>query len=190
MSAPDADCPPEVAEHAALTVAYVERALGVRLEFNSETLPVLDHYLRGVPAGQAATVALVASTAGAYFGEVVRHHVGGRWELGAGTPEGWRFILPTGLSFLPARYALGAITRGQGQDGAAETDELADLDSPDMLREMIDNAIAAMGDIEEDVFYSLCGRLDTLEHLHEVVAAHAAQAMDRRAAESGEPIEN
>ena len=34
-----------------------------------------------------------------------------------------------------------------------------------------------MGDVSVDDYYSLCGRLDTLEHVHEVLVAVAAQMM-------------
>ena len=164
---------------------YVKRALGVRLEYDSDTLPILDHYMRAVPADQVATVALVATTAGAYFGEVVRNHIGGRWDISTGDPTTWRFILPSGISFVPARYALAAVIRGAGEDA----EEPAEIDAPSLLRQLLDDAVASMAEVSEETFYSLCGRLDTLEHLHEVVAAYAAQEIDRRAAASAEPDE-
>jgi hypothetical protein len=34
-----------------------------------------------------------------------------------------------------------------------------------------------MGEVSVDDYYSLCGRLDTLEHVHEVLVAVAAQMM-------------
>jgi hypothetical protein len=171
---PTAGCPPNVAEFAGQTVAYVERALGVRLAYDSETLPVLDHYLRGVPTDRSEAVVLVAATSGAYFGEVVRRHLGGRWDVTAADPLGWRFILPTALSFTPGQLVLAAISRSD-VDGAAE------IDLPDLLRPILEDTLAAMGEVTEDVYYSLCGRLDTLEHLHEVVAAMAASKLAERA---------
>lgn len=175
------ECPPKVAEYAAQTVAYVERALGVRLSYDSETLPVLDHYLRNVPAERAEMVELVAVTAGAYFGEVVRHHIGGRWDLSAGEPLGWRFILPTALSIVPGQLVLAAIA-------CAEVDGDADIDVPALLRPLIEETLGGMGEVSQEIFYSLCGRLDTLEHLHEVVAAFAAQKLARDAA--GDPADD
>ena len=70
-----------VREYAEQAVAYVRRAVGVALEYDSDTLPLLDHYLRTVPelsAGQPATLKLVLATSGAYFGEVVRRLGGPR----------------------------------------------------------------------------------------------------------------
>ena len=94
--------PAKVAEYAAQAVAYVQRALGLTLEFDSDTLPLLDHYLRNVPQDQTATLELVVVTAGAYFGEVVRRRLGGRWDVTAESAQDWRMILPTGVSFSPA----------------------------------------------------------------------------------------
>jgi len=37
--------------------------------------------------------------------------------------------------------------------------------------------LARMGEVSVEDYYSLCGRLDTLEHVHEVLVAVAAQMM-------------
>lgn len=160
---------PAIHEYAAQTVTYVERALGVALAFDSDTLPLLDHYLRTVPTEQAATVELVVATAAAYFGEVVRRHIGGRWESLDERPEDWRFVLPTGLRFAPAGYVAAAIA--QREPGEFDTG----LEAPGKLRGYVEAALARMSPVSEDEFYSLCGRLDTLEHLHEVLVAVAAE---------------
>lgn len=168
MTEAEPSCPPQVADYAAQVVAYVERAVGVTLTYDSETLPVLDHYLRQVPTGKEEALTLIVATAGAYFGEVVRRHIGGRWDLAAGDPTGWKFVLPTALSFVPARLTLAAITR-------SPADDEPDIDVPAVIRQLIDDALATMAEMNEETFYSLCGRLDALEHLHEVVTAFAAQ---------------
>src|SRR5580692_8675382 len=49
----DEGAPERVREYADQVVAYVRRALGVTLEYDSDTLPLLDHYLRTVPAADA-----------------------------------------------------------------------------------------------------------------------------------------
>ena len=58
---------------------------------------------------------LVALTAGAYFGEVVRRRLGGRWETGGDDIE-WRVVLPTGLNFAPAGFVAA------GRDLAVEVE--------------------------------------------------------------------
>lgn len=166
----DAPVPSRVSEYANQVVAYVRNALGVTLEYDSNTLPVLDHYLRTVPDGVPATMKLVIATSGAYFGEVVRRRLGGRWEMAADDIE-WRVVLPTGLNFAPAGFVAAAIAQA----------DLADLDSefdaPPRMKEHVERALERMGGVSVEDYYSLCGRLDTLEHVHEVLVAVAAQMM-------------
>jgi hypothetical protein len=161
-----------VREYADQAVSYVRRALGIQLEYDSNTLPVLDHYLRTVPEDQPAALQLVVATSGAYFGEVVRHHLGGRWEFAEAEKEAeWRIVLPTGLTFSPIGFVAAAIARA----------DLEDLDSeiaaPPRMLPYVQRALARMGEVSVDDYYSLCGRLDTLEHVHEVLVAVAAQMM-------------
>ncbi|HTL37380.1 MAG TPA: hypothetical protein VL326_29805 [Kofleriaceae bacterium] len=166
----DDPVPARVREYAEQAVAYVKRALGVPLEYDSDTLPVLDHYLRSVPEEQMATMQLVISTAGAYFGEVVRRRLGGRWE--AGDDEGtWRVVLPTGISFSPLGIVAAAIAQADLPDVDSE------IDAPPRMRPFLQQALQRMGEVSIEDYYSLCGRLDTLEHVHEVLVAVAAQMM-------------
>jgi hypothetical protein len=176
MTEPDA----RITEYAAQAVAYVQRALGLTLEYDSDTLPLLDHYLRTVPADQPEAIELVMLTAGAYFGEVVRRRLGGRWDTTEEEPREWRVILPTGVSFSPAGFAAAAITH-------AELEDLdTTMDAPPRMRTYLAEALARMGEVTEDEFYSLCGRLDTLEHVHEVLVAVAARMLGEQEAEEGE----
>ena len=156
-------------EYAAQTVAYVQRAVGVELAFDSDTLPLLDHYLRTVPTDQPATTRLIVATAAAYFGEVVVRHLGGRWEATADDLGAWRVVLPTGLSFSPAGMVGAAIARAE----VADLDTT--LDAPPKMQPYVEQALARMSPVTTDEFYSLCGRLDTLEHVHEVLVTVAAQ---------------
>jgi hypothetical protein len=162
--------PTRVREYADQAVSYVRRALGIQLEYDSNTLPVLDHYLRNVPEDQPAALQLVVATSGAYFGEVVRQRLGGRWELADQEAE-WRIVLPTGLNFSPVGFVAAAIARA----------DLADLDSeiaaPPRMLPYVQRALARMGEVTIEDYYSLCGRLDTLEHVHEVLVAIAAQML-------------
>jgi hypothetical protein len=158
--------PKQVADFAQQAVDYVHRALGIEVEYDSDTLPVVDHYLSQVPRDQPEATTLAAIATGAYFGEVVRRHVGGRWEA-EGEPEGWRVVLPIGVSFCPAAVVLAAILRQDSAD--------AEFYIPAPLTSYAEATLARMGEVTEDVYYSLCGRLDTLEHLHEVLVAVAAE---------------
>lgn len=172
--------PVRVREYADQTVTYVRRALGITLEYDSDTLPLLDHYLRTIDqelgAEQPATVQLVVATSGAYFGEVVRRRLGGRWELGPDPTDpsaeaAWRVVLPTGLNFSPAGFVAAAIAQ-------ADLDDLdSEFDAPPRMRPYVQQALERMGEVSVEDYYSLCGRLDTLEHVHEVLVAVAAQMM-------------
>jgi len=162
--------PERVREYADQVVAYVRRALGVTLEYDSDTLPLLDHYLRTVPGEQAATLELVVATSGAYFGEVVRRRLGGRWEA-QGEEQHWRVVLPTGLNFSPAGFVASAIAQADLEDLDSE------IDAPPRMLPYVQQALQRMGEVSVEDYYSLCGRLDTLEHVHEVLVAVAAQMM-------------
>ena len=162
--------PARVREYADQAVAYVRRALGVALEYDSDTLPLLDHYLRTVPSDQPATMQLVIATSGAYFGEVVRRRLGGRWEV-MGEESDWRVVLPTGLNFSPLGFVASAIAQADIDDVDSE------IDAPARMRPYVQQTLARMGEVSVEDYYSLCGRLDTLEHVHEVLVAVAAQMM-------------
>lgn len=168
------DAPPGVVqEYAEQAIAYVQRSLKMTLEYDSETLPVLDHYLRSIPQDRtttAATTELIVVTAGAYFGEVVRRLLGGRWELSE-EPKLWRLVLPAGISFAPAGLAASAIV--QSELGDLDTA----LDAPPRMKPYLEQALERMGGVSEDAYFSLSGRLDTIEHLHEVLVSVAAQLL-------------
>ena len=166
----DEPVPPRIREYADQAVDYVRRALGVAVEYDSDTLPLLDHYLHQVDTSQPDTLKLVIATAGAYFGEVVRRRLGGRWEVGAEDGD-WRVVLPTGLNFSPAGVVASAIAQADLEDHDSE------LDAPPRMRPYVQQTLARMGEVSIEDYYSLCGRLDTLEHVHEVLVAVAAQML-------------
>lgn len=177
------DSPRQIIEFAARTVDQVRAVIGVELGYDSETLPVVDHYLSTVPADQAATVRLIAAATGAYFGEVVRRLLGGRWELEESQPLHARMILSWGLSFAPAGIVAAAIL--ENDDIGAVGDVMGgDIDTgfqvPDVIRSHIQETLARMSPVSDSDYYSLCCRLDTLEHLQEVMLATMAQAQRKR----------
>jgi hypothetical protein len=209
--ADDGSGPVQVLEFASQAVEYVRRALGVTLEYDSETLPILDHYLRQVVSAtparprngvQTSTNELVAATAGAYFGEVVRRRLGGSWTLPSEDPNSWRLVLPSGLWFWPSAMAMAAILGPDGDIAASkrdkdeEDDDVVDaepglhesgdddeddedgwdasLQVPEPLRSHVARVLDGMADVSEEEYYSLCCRLDTLEHIQAVLVAMAS----------------
>lgn len=170
---------PTVEDFARQAVEYVRRALGMTLAYDSDTLPVLDHYLRTVEGVEPAALELIVVTAGAYFGETVRQVLGGRWEAQADNAGDWRVVLATGLSFSPVGFVAAAIARGDVDDFDTT------IDAPARMRPYVEEAMARMGQVSEDEYYSLCGRLDTLEHLHETLVGVAASMLGDAATADG-----
>lgn len=179
MTQDASDQPRQILEFAARTVDQVRAAIGVELSYDSETLPIVDHYLQNIPRDQFATIRLIAAATGAYFGEVVRRHLGGRWDLDERKPLEARLILSWGLSFAPAGVVAAAILSSD------EVDDIAmgrgDIDTgfrvPDLIQSHVSDTLARMSPVSTEEYYSLCGRLDTLEHLQEVMLATMAQTL-------------
>ena len=76
-----------------------------------------------------------------------------------------------GLGEAPAGFVAAAIARAELEDLDTE------IAAPPRMMPYLQQAMARMGEVSFDEYYSLCGRLDTLEHLHEVLVAVAAQML-------------
>jgi hypothetical protein len=151
------------------TVEFVRRAVGIVLDYTAETMPLLDHYLVEVPDEQLETVALVSATAGAYFGEVLRRVLGGEWLDTEGDPLEWELVLVSGVKLAPGAFAREAIL-------TTDTGE-AVYDVPEGDRAAVEDALTAKGEVPEDEYYSLSGRLETLQLIEDVMAAaHASRS--------------
>jgi hypothetical protein len=169
----DPDLPPlrspppgAVHELAERAVEFVRRAIGIALDYTPETLPVLDHYLAAVPDDKHETVALLTATSGAYFGEVARRLLGGSWEENGADASAWELVLTGGLRLLPSAFAREAIlTTDTG---------LAVYDVPLEHRAAVEDALEARGSVPEDEYYSLCGRVETLQLILDVIGARRA----------------
>jgi hypothetical protein len=155
--------PGAVHELAERAVDFVRRSVGLVLDYSPETLPLLDHYLAAVPEDKLETVALVAATAGAYFGEVARRALGGEWGDTEGDPREWELVVAGGLRLAPTAFAREAIL---GED----TGE-AVYDVPDDDRDAVEDALEQRGEVPVDEYYSLCGRLETMQLIADVLTA-------------------
>jgi hypothetical protein len=155
--------PGDVFEMAERTVEYVRRATGLTLDYKPETLPILDHYLKAVPPDQQETAALVVSTAGAYFGEVLRQALGGEWDTRS---EPWRLVLDVGVRVRPSVMVAAAVA---GED----VDEEDDYEIPAAERQAVGEVLEER-EVPEDEYYSLSGRLETMQLISEVIAAGRA----------------
>lgn len=151
---------------------FVREAIGVAPDGTPETFPILDHYLSEADPGEKeAVLGLIASSAGAYFGEVVRRITGARWHLS--DPEdasSWRLELGhVFLSFNPVGMAREAIT-GQLEEGWNAHLEVLEQD-----RRVLAQALENVGSVNEEDYFRLAVRWEVIEQAIAVLEA-AAQA--------------
>ncbi len=171
-ASPDLPTPPaEVTELAEACIRFVERAVGVRLDFQLETMPLLDHWLReGREAAEARpdTANLLAHAAGAYFGEVVRRRHASWWRVDSSDPGSWRVELrDVFLSFAPADVARDALGLERGPDGE-ELDVMSfDLDEDD--REAVAARLAELPEVGEEEYRAPSTRLEVLDIVVEAI---------------------
>lgn len=89
----------------------VKRSLRFDLDGSVASLAVVDHYLEQARGETREPIlSLLAASAGAYFGELVRRHIGGLWIGDGKDPRHLRLLLtPAFVYFSPADLALTAI---------------------------------------------------------------------------------
>jgi hypothetical protein len=152
----------ELAEQA---VAWVRLASTIVLDYTSDTLPLLDHWLSHVPLDQPDTIRLTAAAAGAYFGEVARGTLGGSWRIrDERDPSTWQLVLAGGIEIAPMGVAAEAILKGPLDDLDGS------FDVPAADRGAVEEALADR-EVPEDEFYSLSGRLEAYALIADVLAA-------------------
>jgi hypothetical protein len=146
-----------VRELADACVQYVQKATGVALDFQADTLPLLDHYLAQVPKNDEAVRSLVAPAAGAYFGEVVRRAFPCRWHAPVDDFGAWRIEFENVfLHFNPVALAHEAIMSTEVVEGGAGFGVL------DQDLEAVRAGLEALGTISEDDYFKLATRLEVL----------------------------
>lgn len=161
LDLPD-DLPDHLRELVHGCVQYVYSATGITLDLTPETLPLLDHYLLTARDDRGAIIDLVAQSAGAYFGEVVRRLYPARWSAPKGEPERWRIELARCFVwFNPVDLALEAM--GLEADAAFHVDQVE--------RDALASALSILGDVSEEDFRRLSVRLEVLTALHDQVVA-------------------
>jgi hypothetical protein len=147
---------------------YVERALGVTLDGSEESLAYVDHYIATTARAEAIkpeVLALVAPALGAYLGEVAIAKLGGRWTIEGEDPAEWRVDLEAApLRFFPVGMAAEALRSGEveGYDAAFAT--------RDELMGPLQQALESSPPVDEAYYYSLTGRLETLEQAADILA--------------------
>jgi hypothetical protein len=173
-SDPDAleEAPDLVLELAASAFRMVKQSMQLDLDFTPETLPLLDHHLRTAQAEARKSDdlrQLVATSAGGYFGEVVRRYLpGARWHVETNDFAAWRIELGhVFLHFNPIAMAQEALESGDVTGWSGHLEVLP------QDRSLLEQALSHMGEIDEGDYYTLAVRLEVIEQV--VAALEAAQ---------------
>jgi hypothetical protein len=188
-----AGAPALPAGDAALTLArdlaanfrgHVRRALGIDLDGSITSLAFVDHYLRSSrDETRPPIVTLVAAEAGAYFGELVREHVGATWIGDAADPRRLRLLLrPQFVYCSPIDQALEALLGPVATDDERLPEDSpldtafharrkgVEIDEQDDESWLADR-LAELPPVSEQEYYTLTCRFETLQVVLELLAA-------------------
>ncbi len=186
-----------------LVVLYrdqIRRALSVELDGSETSLAFVDHHLRSASdEGRTPILSLLAASAGAYYGELVRTLLGGTWIGGGSDPRRLRMLLQYQfIYFSPVDQALEAIAGESLDPGDARLEDAEHFDPAFRLRPVPPDAqgdeshdsvwlqarLSELSPVPEDQFVSLTGRFETLKLMLEFLATkHASE--DRQPVEMG-----
>lgn len=192
--------PLQVAELAEACVRFVERAVGVKLDYQPETLPLLDHYIdqaREVVKEKPEMLSIVAQASGAYFGEVVRRRYASWWRIESDDPSDWQIELENVfLAFSPVRQIVAALLRGVEQSGETGDEGLeGEVDMAQLTLEEEDRAaiyarLADLPPVTEREFCAPSTRLEVIDIAVEALRAkHLAEGEEIEARYSPEDYE-
>lgn len=150
---------------------FVERAVGIRPDYTSDTLPIVDHYLtlaRSQVEAQPALLDLTAQALGAYFGEVVRRAFTATWNVPSPNFHDWQLLGQAAYFALnPIGVGYDLLMRGV-HDGPSPELKMARED-----RELVAARLEALPPEREDSYYSLGTRFEALEIAIECIRAQA-----------------
>jgi hypothetical protein len=174
----EAEAPAHVLELAHGCVHFVQARYGVALDFDPDTLSLLDQWVSDArdardesaerqpattggasPPQNAPTVELVQAAAGAYLGEVIRRQFGGTWHApeGFGTWADWRLCLAqVYCAFNPIGMAREALLLAP-QDGWHAHFELDPAEA-----DAVHARLAALPEVEETEYYAPSTRYDVV----------------------------
>jgi len=159
-----------VAELVTVCLEYVRRALKFELDFTSETLPVLDHYVstvKGLRAERPELVPLVTRATGAYFGEVVRAWVPGFWRVPSPNIVDWELCSRVCfLRFNPIGVAYDSLYGHEEHDGPRSILRCAPED-----REFLERRLAALPPVPPDQYHLFTTRFEVIEVANEALRA-------------------
>lgn len=187
------DPPPQViADLAASCVRFVERSVGLTLDYTAETLPLLDHYLadaRRALLAQSetdakapiATLPLLSHAAGAYFGEVLRRRYSSWWRAQGDDPMTYRVELSgVYLAVSPMLFIYEALARGLTLHGDEAALESAQIEMDEEDQKAAAERLALL-EVDDDEYYAPSTRLEAIDVCVDTIRS-------RRMAD-GDPVE-
>jgi len=164
--------PSNVAELCAACVRFVAAKYGVALDFSTDTLSLLDQYVRDARPElreKPESIDLLQAALGAYLGEVIRRAHHGLWDTD-GEHDGWRVVMTrVYLAFNPigmVREAL-LVEQAPGWNAHLETDPGE--------RDTLDERLAMLPSVDEEEFFAPTTRFDVVEVAVDALAAHMRQ---------------
>ena len=161
--------PQHVVDLATACVASVNATVGVELDFTPETLPILDHYARGLEQSEDEILQLIAPMCGAYFGEVVRRRLeAARWHAPEDELADWRIEHErVFLYFNPVGVALEVITEADAAGWSAHF-EVSPKD-----REAVRQSVELYGDVRPKDYYTFAMRYEVVQQVAEALVRAA-----------------
>lgn len=162
------DVPAEILELSENCRRFALAAVGVELDYEVETLPILDAYLRGAGEGirdRPEARPVVTRAVAAYFGEVVRRRLDGFWRYRDDADDPWELCARRALlSLSPLGVVLDILEQSSEHDGPTGELRL----SPDDQR-IADERLARLPPVSEEEFYLLSTREEVIETVYEAL---------------------
>lgn len=158
-------------------VDFVQRSLGLPLDYTQDTLPILDHYLRTAraEATRSAMLAPLAAASGAYFGQLVIRQFPGASCHSDVDLQRWRVQFSTVfLHFNPIGIAQEVLTQDDAPGWSAHFSTLEDQ------RQVIEQSIDSQLQLRAEDYYSFSVRYEMLDQVVAVLSALEEQRREGR----------
>jgi hypothetical protein len=160
--------PEQVADLAASCARFVHAKYGVPLDGTSDTLSLIDQYVRDARADlrqDDPKLDLLSATIGAYFGEVIRRAWGANW-FASGDYDGWRLDLThVYLTFNPLAMAREALTLRPAEGWHAH------LEMDDAQKDEVERRLQALPAVDDEEYYLPSTRFDVVSLAVEALRA-------------------
>lgn len=164
--------PARILELAAACLRFVQGKYGVQLDFGSDTLSLVDQYVRDARKEVLllpSSAELISLSVGAYLGEVLRRTFGGEWEA-EGDPSTYRLCFSNVYMWTnPIGMGREALTT-QTEDGWN-----AHLSARSEDRAALEARLKSLPEVDEDEFYLPTTRFDSVHIAFEALRARAIE---------------